>query len=108
MLLAVEPALYETALSFLLEEADVDDVISFAERDGDVSGRYDVAVVSTGLPPQVDSDVVIYLPDTDSGAGELRVETAKGSRTIRIEGPREIFEVIDLTIPGPRSRVDVF
>ncbi len=94
VLLVVRPVLYETALLGILRRADIDDVLSSAELEGDISGTYDVAVVTGDVPDGVASKVTIHLPGNESGKGDIIVENHSGSRTSPLIRLRQVFEAL--------------
>ncbi len=107
VLLVVQPVLYESALLAILRRADIDDVLSSSELEGDIDGRYDAAVVTGDVPRGVASEVTIHLPSSESGTGDITVRDQHGSRTSGLFSLRQIFEALDTALPASPSRADL-
>jgi hypothetical protein len=95
------------ALAAILRRANIDDVVSSAELEGDVGGNDDVAVVTGTVPDGVTSNVTIHLPRNDSGTGDIIVRDHSGSRTAPLVRLQQLFEALDRVLPGPQSRADL-
>jgi hypothetical protein len=100
VLFAVEPLLYESALSDLVRSADVD---VFSHRSPDaLPGSYDVAIVTGDLPAGVAVDVEIRLPAAEHGTGEMTLRSRGGSRTIPVHGLGHILAAIKRVLDPDR------
>lgn len=107
VLFVVQPALFETALVDILRRANIDDVVSAAELDGDIRGSYDIAVVTGDVPDGVTSEVTIQLPQNESGTGDITVRDHSGSRTSRLISLRQVFDALDRASPASLRRADL-
>lgn len=95
ILLAVEPAVLEGALAAMLAASGDDDVV---KRGGD--GRYDAAVVSDDLPPGVQAEVVITLPDTRGSGGTGTVTRGGVVHQVSIGGATRVVELLEEYVPA--------
>jgi hypothetical protein len=96
ILVAVEPRLLGDALSELLTEIGLDDVVRL---DADpLDGHIDLALVSDGSP-HVRADLVLRVPDSadlaESGKGDLRPGSAG-----------ELLVILDRVCPAAEPRSD--
>jgi len=97
----VEPALLAGALSLVIEQAGVDDVVPTVNLR---SAHLDAVVVTHGVEEAVSADVVIELPDAEGGVGFGRVRTRDGVTDVPIGGVASILELLDRYCPAAVRR----
>lgn len=98
--IAVEPTILGDALTAVLREVGVDDVVNM--RDSEVAERpppFDAAVVTIVLPDAVEADVVIELPGTDTGEGLTNVRHEDHCDTVDVRGLDDILRLLDAYFP---------
>lgn len=91
----VEPPLLAGALSLVIAQAGVDDVVIDLR-----SGHLDAAVVTDSPQEAMSADVVIELPDNEGGVGFGRVHTHDGVTDVAIGGVASILDLLDRYCPA--------
>lgn len=94
ILVAVEPRLLGDALSELLADIGLDEVVR--PHDDDDDGHIDLALVNDGSPP-VRADLVLRVPDS----AEL---AASGSGDLRPASASELLAILDRVCPAREPR----
>jgi hypothetical protein len=97
----VEPALLAGALSLVIAQAGVDDLVEVIDLR---EAHLDAAVVTHGAHPAVSADVVIELPDSEDGAGFGRVHTGGRVTDVPIGGVGSILDLLDRYCPADVRR----
>ena len=102
ILVAMEPAVLEGALAFLLETRTGHHVVQFHEAlPADGVRRFDAAVVSPALAGHADADVVIVLPNLASprAGGTGRVRNGNGERLVQLRSHQQVIDLLDEQFP---------
>ncbi|HVF75915.1 MAG TPA: hypothetical protein VM938_12785 [Acidimicrobiales bacterium] len=97
--IAVEPAILADALAEVLRYADVDDIVDLRDHP-----HVDAALVTIGLPNDVDAEVVIELPNADCGTGPAGVHVHGQSAAVRVDGLADVLRLLDDYCPGRNPR----
>jgi hypothetical protein len=97
---AVVPNLFADALTSVLAEDEVDEVVDLTLGEDD-RRRFDIAVVSPGHE-EPDADIVIVLPP--SGVGEVAVVGAGSRVHVEVRTVDELFDLLDEYCPSGRPR----
>lgn len=108
ILLSVEPAFLQGALAELLATDGQDEIVQASRGNGPVpGGAYDAAVVATDLPGNVQTDVLITLPDTRGSAGTGTVKIDKVIHEVSITTVEQVMELLNRYAPrrGHRRRL---
>lgn len=101
--IAVEPTILGDALTDVLRDAGIDEVVNL--RDAvPTPGPFDAAVVTLVLPDDVDADVVIALPGTATGDGETRVKVGGRTARVPVRAVADILRLLDDYCPGDAPR----
>ena len=105
ILLALQPALLEGALTEVLSASGADEVVRFAAGGHELFGvEYDAAVICADLPDRIRSRVVITLPDCQGSGGTGLVRDQNGVHRVSINGPEQVIDLIDEYSPRVKSR----
>lgn len=97
VMIAVEPNMLAGALSTVLAEVGVYDVVS----SDDLKDAYVDAAVVTAVRSYLErADIIIELPDTEGGAGIGRVRTWDGAVDVAITGMGSILDLLDRYCPA--------
>lgn len=96
--IAVEPAILADALADVLRQAGVDDVVDLREHD-----HVDAALVTIGLS-DVDAEVIIELPNADSGTGPAGVRVHGQTAAVHVDGLADVLRLLDDYCPGRNPR----
>ena len=91
VLIAVEPYLLATVLARLLEPFQAVEVKGPRRRLA--LDRYDVAIVTGGLPPGIRAGVLIGLPEDGGQQGTVTADSV--TATVAIEGVETIVRLMD-------------
>lgn len=108
--IAVEPTILGDALTAVLREVGLDDVVNLRHPDDpgegdDADARgFDAAVVTVVLPDSVDVDVVIELPDSASGGGLTNVRLPGQCDTVAVHALDDILRLLDDYCPSSDRR----
>jgi hypothetical protein len=98
--IAVEPTILGDALTAVLREVGVDDVVNLRDpHEMPTTADFDAAVVTIVLPDSVDAEVVIELPDTATGEGLTNVRHEDHCDTVDIRGLDDILRLLDDFFP---------
>ena len=96
VLLAVEPAVLEGALAWMITDAGAGEVVRGARSPLQTAAEdFDAAVVSDALPAGVRAGVVVTLPDTRGGAGTGTVTMGGVTDEVDIGGAEQVIELLD-------------
>jgi hypothetical protein len=105
ILLMVQPTMLQGALARVLSVPGFDEVVQVGSG-RDISGHFDVALVSRSLPQGVNADVVITLPDQFGSGGFARVKAAgTGATEVAVRSSGDVVALLDRLVPGPTSRM---
>ena len=103
--IAVEPTILRHALTDMLREAGIDDVVDLqADKEPADENAFDAAVVTVFLPDDVAADVVIQLPDTSTGHGETQVRVAGRVARVSVHELGDLLRLLDDYCPGAAPR----
>lgn len=96
-------------MAVLLEEGDANEVVQLhASPVIDLTEPYDAAIVTGDPPNELRADVVIALPESESGMGH--VITAGVDREVEVHSHRQVIDLLDEQFPragaGRRSTGD--
>lgn len=100
--MALEPIVLQGAFAALLGHGARADVVQFQNADlEDLSAHYDVAIITDGLPHEMDADVLITLPDTEVIGGDATVTvTVDGAtRSVKIQTSQEVIDLLSEQFP---------
>lgn len=97
---ALEPTVLEGAFAALLGDGERSEVVQFQKAGlEELSAHYDVAIVTSGFPHQVEPDVLITLPDTE-GAGRGATVTVNGvTRPVKVFTNQEVIDLLSEQFP---------
>lgn len=101
--IAVEPTVLGDALTDVLRDAGVDEVVNLRDTQP-APGAFDAAVVTIVLPEDVNADVVIELPGTSTGDGETRVKVGGRTARVPVRALADILRLLDDYCPGDAPR----
>jgi hypothetical protein len=103
--IAVQPTILGDALTSVLRDLDVDEVVNLREpHDTAPPADFDAAVVTIVLPDAVDADVVIELPDTPTGDGPTTVRHHDRCETVAVTALADILRLLDDYCPSTERR----
>lgn len=95
ILVALEPTVLEGAFAALLRDGERSDVVQFHRTGVDkLAQRYDAAIVTLGFEHDVESEVVITLPDTEAGGREASVTINGVTRPVRVDTNAEVVDLL--------------
>ena len=98
--MAIEPVVLQGAFAALLGDGDRADVVqSQKATPGDLAAHYDVAIVTDGLPHDMDADVLIILPDTAVSRGDAHVTVNGTTRSVKIQTNQEVIDLLSEQFP---------
>lgn len=98
--MALEPVVLQGAFAALLGDGARADVVQFQKAAAeDLSGHYDVAIVTDGLPHEMDADVLIILPDTEVIGGDATVTVYGATRSVKIQTSQEVIDLLSEHFP---------
>jgi hypothetical protein len=101
---AVEPAMLADSLIRVLETIGVDVVIDLREVDSVTAAHFDAAITTGDLPANIETDLVIRLPETGSGTTAGWVQRGVGRFAVDIPDLEAALELLNAFCPagGPR------
>lgn len=101
ILVALQPTVLEGAFAALLGHGERSDVVQFHKASPEqLSGHYDVAVVTEGLAGDVETDILIVFADTETG-GDVAIITVNGlPRIVRAASSQDVMDLFSEHFPG--------
>ena len=103
ILVALVPMVLEGAFATLLRDGDAADVVQFHRAtDEQLAAHYDAAIVTAGVLSELHPDLLITLPDTELGQGDVVVTAGAASWRVRLRTYDDVAELID-PLSGPRA-----
>ena len=108
ILVALEPIVLEGAFAALLHDGDRSEVVQF-NRGGidELAGSFDAAIVTFGFEHEVESDVLITLPDTENGGRDASVTIDGVTRYVSVHTDTQVIDLLTeqfaREIVGPRG-----
>ena len=98
--MALQPTVLEGAFAALLGDGARADVVQFQKATPEeTSAQYDVAIVTDGLPHEVNADVLITLPDTQVIGGDASVTVHGTTRPVKIQTNQEVIDLLSDHFP---------
>lgn len=95
ILVALEPAVLEGAFAALLRDGERSDVVQFHRAGADeLAQHYDAAVVTLGFEHDVESEVLITLPDTEAGGREASITINGVTRPVSVDTNAEVIDLL--------------
>ena len=95
ILVALEPTVLEGAFAALLHDGQRSEVVQFQRGGVDkLADHYDAAIVTLGFDHQVESEVLIILPDTEAGGREASVTIDGVTRRVSVHTHTQVIELL--------------
>lgn len=95
ILVALEPTVLEGAFAALLRDGERSEVVQFHRAGVDeLAHHYDAAIVTVGFEHDVDSEVLITLPDTEAGGREASVTMNGVTRPVSVDTNSEVVDLL--------------
>lgn len=93
--MALEPTVLEGAFAALLGDGERSEVVQFHKAGlEELSAHYDVAIVTSGFAHQVESEVLITLPDTEGAGGDATVTVNGATRPIKVSTNQDVIDLL--------------
>lgn len=102
ILVALEPAVLEGAFAALLKDGERSEVVQYHDGGAtELANHYDAAIVTRGFGPEVESDLVITLPDTRTGgASEASLTISGETRPVNVGTKAQVIDLLTEWFPA--------
>lgn len=100
--MALEPAVLEGAFAALLKDGERSEVVQYHDGGAtELANHYDAAIVTRGFGPEVESDLVITLPDTRTGgASEASLTISGETRPVNVGTKAQVIDLLTEWFPA--------
>ena len=102
ILVALEPTVLEGAFAALLKDGERSEVVQYHQGGATgLANHYDAAIVTQGFGHEVESDLVITLPDTRTGGATGASLTVSGeTRPVKLGTNAQVIDLLTEWFPA--------